>query len=153
MKFLSIFFLLHTTFFCFGQQKKMDFDLRFGNDFEHEIVTIFLNGKLVAQNMKLEATLISPQSLISSQFGRILVTTRGELQQKKAFREEQYFSKIQLNKSRLNVRILINNTEKRFSFNLKKGKYLYANYYCTQKKDCKTKVLTVIQQKRMQPMF
>jgi len=116
-----LFLLLFFSTNCSGQESDVDFAVYFGNDFENDSVTIIANGNLLAKNIKLRATMISPQNLIIIQdkHGLTVIPYR---------QNKQVQKKNQIKDSILQLRVAMNNTWKNFSFDLKKGRFLYPEY-------------------------
>jgi len=141
MKILSLVFLLNTTFNCFAQEGKTEFAIYFGNDFTKDSVTILINGILVAKNIKLRATMISPQNLIITQ-------DRHNMTVQPYYEPMQTLKKLPLKNSILNLKILINNVWRNFSFNLKEGKFLFPGYNFLEVGKSDVRVLTITQRKR-----
>lgn len=67
MKILLLLFFLQTAFSCCAQKNETTFEIYFGNDFINDSVTIIANGIVIAENIKLRPTMISPRNLIITQ--------------------------------------------------------------------------------------
>jgi hypothetical protein len=121
MKILFFLFLFNASFHCFSQEIEPEFAVYFGNDFKNDSVTIFVNGIPIVQNIKLKPTMIDPKNLVIEQ-------NRSGILVRPFYEKNQFFKRIQLKDSVLNLAIAMNNAWQIFKFDLKKGKHLYAEY-------------------------
>lgn len=64
MKLAVITFFVFRFSLCFAQEKRLEFAIYFGNNFNNDSVTIIANRVSIAKNIKLKETMISPQNLI-----------------------------------------------------------------------------------------
>ncbi len=121
MKALITCLILHTSLLCRGQENQTDFGLYFGNDFKNDSVTIIANNVLIARNIQLRETMYIPENLMIDQTGNKLT-----VRPKKG--NHKVFHKINVHNSKLDLQIKMNNTDYSFSFDLRKGNFLYARY-------------------------
>jgi hypothetical protein len=121
MKSFCVLFLFLVSISCFSQQHKLDFAIYFGNDFRNDSVTIFANRVLIADNIKLSATNISPQNLI-------IIQEEDHLTVMPHHRPRQILKKVLIKNSMINLLIQMNNNWWSFKFDLKKGRFLYPEF-------------------------
>lgn len=102
-------------------QKEPEFGLYFGNDFKSDSVTILINSIQIVKNIKLRERMIDPKNLMIEQNSqKLIVQPYGE--------PSQILKKIQINQSILSLDIYMNTSWRHFVIDLRKGKYLYAEY-------------------------
>ncbi|MGQ0739013.1 MAG: hypothetical protein ACT4OJ_08160, partial [Bacteroidota bacterium] len=112
--------LLFTVQICIAQNEP-EFGLYFGNDFKSDSVTIIINDIQVAKNIKLRDRMIDPENLMIEQTNKKLtVRPYGE--------SVQLLKKVKIKQSILVLDIYMNTNYRHFVIDLKKGKYLYAEY-------------------------
>lgn len=117
MKFLFLISLL-LSFNCLAQYKEPEYAIYFGNEFENDTVTVLVNNKLIAKDIRLKKTMIAPRSLIITQDSENITLEVGDEQKQK-------FGKEKIKNSKLSLRVSVNGVWRSFYFDLKKGKYLF----------------------------
>lgn len=119
-KIVSIFLLSLIFQNCIAQPEPK-YGLYFGNAFISDSVTVIINGVRVVKNLKLKRRMYDPKNLMIVQDDRrlMIMPFNGPLDTLK---------KIDIRTSLLILDICMNNIWRRFSIDLRKGKYLYAGY-------------------------
>jgi hypothetical protein len=121
MRLFVLFFLLNQAIDCLGQNDKLVFGLYFGNDFSNDSVTIYINGRLVANRIQLRERMFSPENLMIEQDTRNIYIRPYNS-------PVQTLKKIAIARTNLKLEIKMNGIKRTFDMDLNKGKFLYARY-------------------------
>jgi hypothetical protein len=121
MRYPFFFIFIIGAFTCFGKEKQQVFGIYFENNFRNDRTSVSINGELVAKNIELRPTMMSPKTLIITQTASNLVVQPYYL-------EKQILRPATIKNSILNLAISINNIWRNFSFDLRKGKFLFVDY-------------------------
>lgn len=105
---------------CYAQEE-LDFGIYFGNDFKFDSVTLSINGILVVEKIQLRNRMYDPKNLMIEQNKRNLLVMP-------YYGPFDTLKKVLVKNSTLLLDITLNNIRRHFSFDLNKGRYLYANY-------------------------
>ena len=138
MKIIALIFPLHIALNCFAQRSESEFGIFFGNDFDNDSVTVIVNGVVIAENVLLRATMISPQNLI-------IIQDRHQITIKPYSQPKQILKTVQIKNSILNLKIKMNNVWWDFRFDLKEGKILFPEFVIRRIGWSALKILTIRQ--------
>lgn len=121
MKVFFFFLCSFISFKCIAQDCEPEFGIYFGNDFKFDSVSILVNGITIAKNIQLRSTAISPTNLI-------IIQDKSGLYVRPHWDKRKVLKRIPIKNSTLILSIQMNNSWQGFKFDLKKGKYLFAEY-------------------------
>lgn len=119
MKYIIAIALIWLPIFCLAQKTKFNFDfaLIFGSCFHNDSINIKINGVTIVSNTKLETNVVGSANFsISQDKQHLLIKSTGKIKKLK---------KVDLNQP-LNIQISVNNQKSDYTFDIKKGRVLYA---------------------------
>jgi hypothetical protein len=106
---------------CISQYAEPEFGLYFGNEFNNDTVSIKANGIVIAEKIILKPTMYDPENLMIEQRKDFLVVASYGV-------SSQKIKKVPIENSILIFDVMINRFPRRFTVDLKKGKYIFARF-------------------------